>query len=268
MQRRSERTTAFRADADARPASSRRPPRGTRPPRLGHTAWLIAGRIAVALVAVLVLDRHRAGNGRSSPAPTPASCRGSISAIVTDDTNISTATVRRPGAPAPTRRRTSCCSVRTPGPERNGNAGNTDASTSDGVANSDTQMIAHISGDRQHVTVLSIPRDTMIDGPDLQHLGRRHRPALRQDLPGQQRRSLAHQLRLLGRRPEVLGPGHPGPHRPEDRPGDRHRLLRVQEHGRRAGWGHGERLRADHRQGAAAPSSPRAACRPSAATRR
>ena len=47
----------------------------------------------------------------------------------------------------------------------NSAAGGTDGSTSDGVANSDTQMIAHVSGDRQHVTVLSIPRDTMIDAP-------------------------------------------------------------------------------------------------------
>ncbi len=34
-----------------------------------------------------------------------------------------------------------------------------------GVANSDTIMIAHISADRQHVTVLSLPRDTMIPAP-------------------------------------------------------------------------------------------------------
>ncbi|MET3804499.1 LCP family protein required for cell wall assembly [Nakamurella sp. UYEF19] len=39
-----------------------------------------------------------------------------------------------------------------------------DASTA-GVANSDVVMIAHISADRQHVTVLSIPRDTMIPAP-------------------------------------------------------------------------------------------------------
>lgn len=38
-------------------------------------------------------------------------------------------------------------------------------STTTGVANSDTVMVAHISGDRQHVTVLSLPRDTMIPAP-------------------------------------------------------------------------------------------------------
>ncbi len=42
--------------------------------------------------------------------------------------------------------------------------GGTDASTNN-VANSDVVMIAHISADRQHVTVLSIPRDTMVPAP-------------------------------------------------------------------------------------------------------
>ena len=47
-----------------------------------------------------------------------------------------------------------------------GNAaiGGSDSSTT-GVANSDTLMVAHISGDRQHVTILSIPRDTLIPAP-------------------------------------------------------------------------------------------------------
>jgi len=42
--------------------------------------------------------------------------------------------------------------------------GGTDASTNN-VANSDVVMLAHISADRQHVTVLSIPRDTMVPAP-------------------------------------------------------------------------------------------------------
>lgn len=48
-----------------------------------------------------------------------------------------------------------------------GNAaiGGTDNSTED-VSNSDTLMVAHISGDRQHVTVLSIPRDTIVTTPE------------------------------------------------------------------------------------------------------
>lgn len=46
----------------------------------------------------------------------------------------------------------------------NGNAGNEDASTGDS-ANADTMMIAHIAADRQHVTILSMPRDTIIPAP-------------------------------------------------------------------------------------------------------
>jgi LCP family protein required for cell wall assembly len=49
----------------------------------------------------------------------------------------------------------------------NADAGNSDASTEDGVANSDTLMLAHISADR-HVTVVSFPRDTMITAPQCQ----------------------------------------------------------------------------------------------------
>jgi LCP family protein required for cell wall assembly len=46
----------------------------------------------------------------------------------------------------------------------NSKIGGSDSSTS-GVSNSDTLMVAHISGDRQHVTVLSIPRDTLVPAP-------------------------------------------------------------------------------------------------------
>jgi LCP family protein required for cell wall assembly len=124
---------------------------------------LIAGRIAVALVAVIVLAatgwewviKSRADAGIISR---------SVQAIVTDDTNIATATgtVAPPGSYAPENILLLGSDTRS---GDNGNEGNTDASTNDGVANSDTQMIAHISADRQHVTVLSIPRDTMIDAP-------------------------------------------------------------------------------------------------------
>ncbi len=44
-------------------------------------------------------------------------------------------------------------------------ADGSDSTTTDGVANSDSLMIAHVSADRQHVTVLSIPRDTVIPAP-------------------------------------------------------------------------------------------------------
>jgi LCP family protein required for cell wall assembly len=139
---------------------------GTTPVHRHQTAehrLLIAGRIAVALVAVLVLTatgwewaiKSRADSGIVSR---------QISAIVTDDSNLSTATVAPPaaGSYAPENILLLGSDTRS---GANGDAGNTDASTGDGVANSDTQMIAHISGDRQHVTVLSIPRDTMIAAP-------------------------------------------------------------------------------------------------------
>lgn len=45
----------------------------------------------------------------------------------------------------------------------NGNAGNSNGQQS--TAQSDTLMIAHISGDRQHVTILSIPRDLRVKAP-------------------------------------------------------------------------------------------------------
>ncbi|MDQ6658790.1 MAG: LCP family protein [Actinomycetota bacterium] len=45
----------------------------------------------------------------------------------------------------------------------NGNAGNSNGQQ--GTAQSDTVMIAHISGDRQHVTILSIPRDLRVKAP-------------------------------------------------------------------------------------------------------
>ena len=137
------------------------------PRHRAHSAGLgllIAGRIAIALVAVLVLSatgwewaiKSRADSGILSR---------SVQAIVTDDSNIATAT-----APAPPPGSLRAENILLLGSDSragaaNSAAGGVDASTGDSVANSDTQMIAHISADRQHVTVLSIPRDTMIDAP-------------------------------------------------------------------------------------------------------
>ncbi|HEY5879353.1 MAG TPA: LCP family protein [Nakamurella sp.] len=129
----------------------------------GHHVWLNVGRVGVALIAVLVLAvtglewtiKSRADSGILSR---------SVQAIVTDDSNISTATAApaAPGEFAP--ENILLLGSDTRSGEANAQAGGTDDSTSDGVANSDTLMIAHISSDR-HVTVLSIPRDTMIDAP-------------------------------------------------------------------------------------------------------
>lgn len=142
------------------PAASPRRHRADR--HYGH-GFLIAGRTAIALVTVIVLAvtgwewviKSRADSGIISR---------SVQAIVTDDTNIATATVAppAPGSFAPENILLLGSDTRS---GANGDDTNSDSSTDDGVANSDSQMIAHISGDRQHVTVLSIPRDTMIDAP-------------------------------------------------------------------------------------------------------
>src|SRR6478735_8101569 len=143
--------------ASTGPAASNRHARSN-----GHV-WLNVGRVSVAVLAVLVLVatglewtiKSRADSGLLSR---------SVQAIVTDDTNLSTPTAVpiAPGSFAP--ENILLLGSDTRAGAANAAAGGTDASTSDGVANSDTLMIAHISSDR-HVTVLSIPRDTMIDAP-------------------------------------------------------------------------------------------------------
>jgi len=143
--------------ASTGPAASNRHARSN-----GHV-WLNVGRVSVAVLAVLVLVatglewtiKSRADSGILSR---------SVQAIVTDDTNLSTPTAVpiAPGSFAP--ENILLLGSDTRAGAANAAAGGTDESTSDGVANSDTLMIAHISSDR-HVTVLSIPRDTMIDAP-------------------------------------------------------------------------------------------------------
>jgi LCP family protein required for cell wall assembly len=138
------------------------PPRSARSPR--HHGWLVAGRVAVAVLAVLVLAatglewtiKSRADSGIQSR---------SVQAIVADDTNISSATAAPPAAGSYAPENILLLGSDTRAGAANAEAGGTDDSTSDEVANSDTLMIAHVSGDRQHVTVLSIPRDTMVDAP-------------------------------------------------------------------------------------------------------
>ena len=134
--------------------SLRSPSHRAHSPRHG---FLIAGRIAVALVAVLVLTATGWEWAIKSRADTGIAAR-SIDAIVSDDTNIATAT----GTVVPPPGSYSAENILLLGSDTragaaNAAAGGTDASTSDGVANSDSQMVAHISADRQHVTVLSIP---------------------------------------------------------------------------------------------------------------
>lgn len=147
------------AGSDPRPSDVATPG----PHRSNHHVGRTIGRVAVALLAVLVLVvtglewtiKSRADSGILSR---------SVQAIVTDDPNLDTPTAvpTAPGSFTP--ENILLLGSDTRAGAANAAAGGTDASTGDGVANSDTLMIAHISSDR-HVTVLSIPRDTMIDAP-------------------------------------------------------------------------------------------------------
>ncbi|MBM9466586.1 LCP family protein [Nakamurella leprariae] len=141
------------------------------PPRHGptrhraRTGWLNAGRVAVAVVSVAALAvtglewtiKARADQGL---------VERQVDAIVAPDRtgaggSALPTTVVPAGEYTPENILLLGSDTRA---GTNGDEGNTDASTEDGVANSDTLMLAHISSDR-HVTVLSIPRDTMIDAP-------------------------------------------------------------------------------------------------------
>ncbi len=151
---------------DNPPQTSRHPVGPAQHPQHAHSgahALLIAGRVAVALVAVIVLMvtgwewsiKSRADSGILSR---------SVNAIVSGDSNVSTAS-GAPGSAGGFQAENILLLGSDTRSGANGDASNSDSSTSDGVANSDTLMIAHISADRQHVTVLSIPRDTWIDAP-------------------------------------------------------------------------------------------------------
>lgn len=150
--------------------------------RGGRRSWLYAGRSVVAVSAVLTVVvfgmewniEHRADRGLAAHA---------VAAINLNDPHIMTAgrpatsaAGAGPGA-APSRPAAAAAAapVKLYPPENilllgsdtraGANAATGANSTTTGVANSDTVMVAHISGDRQHVTVLSLPRDTMIPAP-------------------------------------------------------------------------------------------------------
>ncbi|MBM9477685.1 LCP family protein [Nakamurella flavida] len=131
----------------------------------------MAGHTVVALFSVLVLlvtgvewfITSRFDSGLAD---------NRISAIVSDDTHLSTATAA-PGGGTSTSDGEAVPSfpaenILLLGSDTragaNADSGNSDSTTEDGVANSDSLMLAHISSDR-HITVLSIPRDTMIPAP-------------------------------------------------------------------------------------------------------
>jgi LCP family protein required for cell wall assembly len=145
-----------------------------------HRGWLVAGRSAVAVIAALVLlitgtewvIKHRADQVLSDR---------QVQAIVPDDTNISTPTVSRTtAAPEGAAGHQGPATVAPPRiyqPENillmgsDTRAGKQDAllghsgPTSSDTMQSDVLMIAHLSADRKHVTVVSIPRDLYVKAP-------------------------------------------------------------------------------------------------------
>ena len=146
-------------------------------PRRRHSGWLYAGRSIAALVAVITL----LGVGvewKIKDRADASIADHSVTALNSTDPNISSARTA-PMVETNSAGATTTVGVKpatTYAPEnilllgsdtrsgKNGDAGN-EGSGTDGTANSDTLMVAHISGDRQHVTILSIPRDTLIPAP-------------------------------------------------------------------------------------------------------
>lgn len=146
--------------------------------RRRQRGWLYAGRTVAALVAVITLlavgvewkikDRAEVGlvkNAIVGPLPTndpSISTARTTPMIVTNSQGVKTTEQPKPKAVYQPENILLLGSDTRAG--SNAALGGSDDSTA-GVANSDTLMVAHISGDREHVTVLSIPRDTIITTP-------------------------------------------------------------------------------------------------------
>lgn len=165
------------------PANPDQPAAGSHSRR--QTGYLAVRVIAAALAIFMLLGvglewqiKNRAENGiegRRVEALPPATTSQSLQSTVATAVGSATATTPVAGTTAAA---TTPSTTAAPTDQRAENilllgsdtrtgtnaAVGADAST-DGVANSDVVMIAHISADRQHVTVLSIPRDTMIPAP-------------------------------------------------------------------------------------------------------
>ncbi len=127
----------------------------------------IGGRALVAALAVLVLAATGTEWSIKSSADAGIDSR-SVQAVNTTDSNIVSASA----TPAPdggTAATFPAENILLLGSDSragaNGNAGNDNGSVDTSVSQSDTLMVAHISADRQHVTVLSIPRDLEIPAP-------------------------------------------------------------------------------------------------------
>ena len=171
---------------DASPPSAGR--LSTRP----HFGWLL--RVGVTVLSVITLlamglewqIKHRADVGIAANhvnalvARTPAPPLTTRMTTATGPTTGAAATARAliaaSSPAAPTTRASSATTYQAENilllgsdTRSGGNAVVGSDPSTNGVANSDVVMIAHISADRQHVTVLSIPRDTMVPAPTTCH---------------------------------------------------------------------------------------------------
>ena len=152
------------------------------PVRRRYRWWIGRGMVAVlALSTLLGLGlqwqiKHRADVGLaehqvSALVPqSPATTTSAISASGQASSPLSAVSATLPTPPSTTAPRDDAAEniLLVGSDSRAGGAnaaiGGVDGSTGN-VANSDVVMIAHISADRQHVSVVSIPRDTMVPAP-------------------------------------------------------------------------------------------------------
>jgi len=127
----------------------------------------LAGRSLVAVFAVLILAATGTEWAIKSSADAGIQAR-SVQAVDTSDSNIDSpsATTSPESGTVATHPAESILLLGSDSRAgANGNAGNDNGSVDTSVSQSDTLMVAHISADRQHVTVLSIPRDLEIPAP-------------------------------------------------------------------------------------------------------
>ena len=182
-------TVASPAAAAGSDSGDRPPPdKGNRapaqPPLHRHPRWLLGGRIAVAAVmAVIVtmvgwnwkivrdadrdLQSHSLSGALNTTDPNiiaPTAGAGTVTTQVIDSKgNTVTKTMVAPVAPKVYQAENVLLIGSDTRADGNGNSSNSDGN--EVTAQSDTLMIAHLSADRQHVTVLSIPRDTKVPAP-------------------------------------------------------------------------------------------------------
>lgn len=133
-----------------------------------YRGFLYAGRTAIAAVTAVVLALTGYNWNTLREAEAGIQERAIVGGLNTTDPNIATPT-RKPAAPAPgaPAKVYPAENILLIGSDTRAGANGDDTNGGDSIttAQSDTMMIAHISGDRERVTVVSIPRDLWVDAP-------------------------------------------------------------------------------------------------------